>query len=134
MKKIAKTINGGRIFNPVINDPLDDVIEIMDQPNPEHKKTTFPYVEPTVQLPDKIKKKFLYPATRRRIVVDESRFLNMTNNFTYGEKKNLWQKRLSLIDGYLWNPRNFGTQDTFDFNTLTRDQRKDFIDFLVHRT
>ena len=56
MKKIAKTINDGRIFNPVINDPLDDVIEIMDQPNPEHKKTTFPYVEPTVQLPDEIEK------------------------------------------------------------------------------
>ena len=48
MKKTAKTINDGRIFNPVINDPLDDVIEIMNQPNPEHKKTTFPYVEPTV--------------------------------------------------------------------------------------
>ena len=56
MKKIVKTINDGRIFNPVINDPLDDVIEIMDQPNPEHKKTTFPYVEPTVQLPDEIEK------------------------------------------------------------------------------
>ena len=51
----------------------------------------------------------------------------MMNNFTYGVKRNLWQKRLSLIDGYLWNPRNFGTQDTFDFNTLTRDQRKDFM-------
>ena len=127
MKKIAKTINGGRIFNPVINDPLDDVIEIMDQPNPEHKKTTFPYVEPTVQLPDKIKKKILYPATRRRIVVDESRSLNMTNNFTYGEKKNLWQKRLSLIDGYLWNPRNFGTQDTFDFNSNKRAKKRIYV-------
>ena len=127
MKKIAKTINGGRIFNPVINDPLDDVIEIMDQPNPEHKKTTFPYIEPTVQLPDKIKKKNLYPATRRRIVVDESRSLNMTNNFTYGEKKNLWQKRLSLIDGYLWNPRNFGTQDTFDFNSNKRAKKRIYV-------
>ena len=64
---------------------------------------------------------------RKRIVIDESRFFNMMNNFTYGVKRNLWQKRLSLIDGYLWNPRNFGTQDTFDFNTLTRDQRKDFM-------
>ena len=54
MKKIAKTINDGGIFNPVINDPVDDVIEIMDQPNPEHKETTFPCVEPTVQLRDKI--------------------------------------------------------------------------------
>ena len=56
MKKIANTINDERIFNPVIKDQLDDVIEIMDQPNPEHKKTTFPYVEPTVQLPDEIEK------------------------------------------------------------------------------
>ena len=33
---------------------MDDVIEIFDEPNPEHKKTAFPYVEPTVQLPDEI--------------------------------------------------------------------------------
>ena len=26
----------------------------MDDPNAEHKKTTFPYVEPTVQLPNEI--------------------------------------------------------------------------------
>ena len=63
---------------------------------------------------------------RRRIVVDESRFFNMMNNFTHGDKV-IWQKILSLIDGYLWNPRNFGTQATFDFNTLTRDQKKDFM-------
>ena len=56
MKKISKTINDGRIFNPVINDPVDDVIEIMDQPNPEHKKATFPYIKPTVQLRDEIEK------------------------------------------------------------------------------
>ena len=29
-------------------------MEIIDDPNVEHKKTTFPYVEPTVQLPDEI--------------------------------------------------------------------------------
>ena len=29
-------------------------MEILDDPNVEHKKTTFPYVEPTVQLPDEI--------------------------------------------------------------------------------
>ena len=28
----------------------------MDEPNPEHKKTTFPYIEPTVQLLDEIEK------------------------------------------------------------------------------
>ena len=54
MKKIVKTINDGHIFNPAINDPLSDVAEIMNLPNPEHKKTTFPYVEPTGQLPNEI--------------------------------------------------------------------------------
>ena len=29
-------------------------MEILDNPNVEHKKSTFPYVEPTVQLPDEI--------------------------------------------------------------------------------
>ena len=51
---LAKKINDGRIFEPKIQDPLDDVIEILDKPEPEHKKTTFPYVEPIVQLPDEI--------------------------------------------------------------------------------
>ena len=51
---LAKKINDGRIFEPKIQDPLDDVIKIFDEPNPEHKKTSFPYVEPTVQLSDEI--------------------------------------------------------------------------------
>ena len=51
---LAKKLNDGRIFEPKIQDPLDDVIEILDKPEPEHKKTTFPYVEPIVQLPDEI--------------------------------------------------------------------------------
>ena len=54
---LAKKNNDGRIFEPKIQDPLDDVIEILDMPDPEHKKTTFPYVEPTVQLPDEIEEK-----------------------------------------------------------------------------
>ena len=52
-----KKINDGRIFEPKINNPLDDVIEIIDDPAAEPKKTTFPYVEPTVQLPDEIEDK-----------------------------------------------------------------------------
>ena len=38
---LAKKINDGRIFTPKINNPLDDVIEIIDDPNAQHKKTTF---------------------------------------------------------------------------------------------
>ena len=51
---LAKKINNGRVFEPKINDPLEDVIEIIDEPEPEDKKTTFPYVEPTVQSPGEI--------------------------------------------------------------------------------
>ena len=48
--ELAKQINTSRVFEPTISDPLDDVMEILDMPEPEHKKTTFPYVEPTVEL------------------------------------------------------------------------------------
>ena len=36
---MAKKINDDRIFEPKIEDLLDDVIEIIDQPDPEHKKS-----------------------------------------------------------------------------------------------
>ena len=29
-------------------------MEILEDPNVEHKKTTFRYIEPTIQLPDEI--------------------------------------------------------------------------------
>ena len=51
---LAEQINNGRIFDPVVNDPLDDVLEIIDAPEAEHKKSSFPYIEPTVYLPDEI--------------------------------------------------------------------------------
>ena len=41
---LAKKTNETRMFEPKIQDPLDDVIEIFDEPEPEHKNTTFPYV------------------------------------------------------------------------------------------
>ena len=53
-RNLANKINDGRIFTAKINNPLDDVIETLNDPNVEHKKTTFPYVEPTVQQSDHI--------------------------------------------------------------------------------
>ena len=55
-EKLSKKINDGRIFIPKINDPLDDIIEIIDDPDIKHKKITHPYVEPTVQTADDIDK------------------------------------------------------------------------------
>ena len=48
-ENLAKKINEERIFEPKIEDPLDEVIEIIDVPDIEHKKSMFPYVEPTVE-------------------------------------------------------------------------------------
>ena len=36
---LAEQINNGRIIDPVVNDPLDDVLEIIDVPEAEHKKS-----------------------------------------------------------------------------------------------
>ena len=53
---LAQKINRGRVFVPKIEDPLDDVVKIIDVPDADHKKTMHPYVEPTVQTADEIDK------------------------------------------------------------------------------
>ena len=72
------------------------------------------------------KKKFLNKETRRKIVVDESRVFNMRADFNYKDSV-LDSKRISFTGRYLWNPRDFGTQDIFDFSTLTNAQKKSFL-------
>ena len=42
--KSAQNIKNGRLFVPKTEDPLDTVIEILDDPNVEHKKTMYSYV------------------------------------------------------------------------------------------
>ena len=51
---LAQTINEGRIFEPKTEDTLEEVLKIIDEPHPEHKKSMFPYVEPTLQTADEI--------------------------------------------------------------------------------
>ena len=46
--KSAQNIKNGRLFVPKTEDPLDTVIEILDDPNVEHKKTMYSYVPPQV--------------------------------------------------------------------------------------
>ena len=53
---LAQKINRGRVFEPKIDDPLDDVVEIIDVPDVDHKKTMHLYVELTVQTADEIDK------------------------------------------------------------------------------
>ena len=46
--KSAQNIKNRRLFVPKTEDPLDTVIEILDDPNVEHKKTMYSYVRPQV--------------------------------------------------------------------------------------
>ena len=42
------------MFEPKIEDPLDDVLEIINMPDLEHKKSMFLYVERTLKTADEI--------------------------------------------------------------------------------
>ena len=46
--KSAQNIKNGRLFVPKTEDPVDTVIEILDDRNVEHKKTMYSYVRPQV--------------------------------------------------------------------------------------
>ena len=60
------------MFEPKIKDSLDDVIEIIDLPDVEHKKTMFPYDEPTVETADEID-------TKQEII--DTDFIDLQNEF-----------------------------------------------------
>ena len=123
MKKIAKTINDGRIFEPVINNPLDDVVEIMDLPDPEHKKTTFPYVEPTVQLPDEIEE------TQKAIDDDYADLLNKIYGVNDVASVQEEEKTQRVIEDVL-ELSPFETQDDFwwEDEVFPKDNTKETID------
>ena len=134
-------------FNPKIEDPLDTVIEILDDPDAEHKKEMFPYVPPQVQTPKEIE-------TETKLVDDEfidlkTKFDEVNDVVTELKKQ---QKIATLIDDVIdeKNPfQNLGTEDIwieddlFDKNDgketfeISKDILKDiskndpFLDFTV---
>ena len=70
--KNATNINNGRLFNPKTNDPLDTVIDILDDPNVKHKKTMFPYIPPQAQTADEIR-------TEQQLIDDD--FIDLHTKF-----------------------------------------------------
>ena len=133
-ENLAKKINEGRIFTPKIENPLDDVMEIIDDPNVEHKKTTFPYVEPTVQLPDEIEN------IQKLIDDDYADLLNKiyrVNNVLKEQNKN--KKVEDLIDDVLKEPPAddyWWEEDIFDSNDNkpTIDATKMIVDDIQNTT
>ena len=77
---------------------------------------------------DKIEKKiFLSETTRNKIVVDEQRTLNLFRRFNFGEQFNVRKDLISLLDGYLFYPKQFNTTQTvYDFTRLSYHEKKLF--------
>ena len=48
----AEKIKNDRLFSPKTEDPLDDVIEILNDPHAKHKKSVFPYKPRQLQTAD----------------------------------------------------------------------------------
>ena len=94
---------------PKIEDPLDTVIEILDNPDAEHKKEMYPYVPPQVQAADEIE-------TETTLVDDEFTDLNTKydeiNDIATTQKKQ--QKVTDLVDDIIDESKpfqNLGTED-----------------------
>ena len=107
--KNACNINKGRLFVPKTEDPLETVIDILDDENVEHKKMTHPYVQSQVQTADEIE-------TETRQVDDEFAKLkadyNQINDAATEQKKQ--EKITDLVDDIIAedNPfQNLGTED-----------------------
>ena len=107
-------------------------MEIIDDPNVEHKKTTFPYVEPTVQLPDEIEN------IQKLIDDDYADLLNKiyrVNNVLKEQNK----KVEDLIDDVLKEPPAddyWWEEDIFDNNDNkpTIDATKMIVDDIQNTT
>ena len=71
-ENLAKKINEDRIFEAKIEDPFDEVLEVIDVPDLEHKKSMFPYVEPTLETADEIE-------TKQRLIEED--FIDLQTKF-----------------------------------------------------
>ena len=107
-ENLAKKINEERIFEPKIEDPLDEVIEIIDVPDIEHKKSMFPYVEPIVETADEIE-------TNQQLIDDD--FIDLQTKFDKEndvvpeQKKH--KKIKETIESVIDNKNPFNSFDNF---------------------
>ena len=116
----AKKINDDRVFEPKLEDPLDDVIEIIIMPEQELKKSMYPYVEPTVQTADETDK-------TQQLIDDD--FYDLQNKFdkvndiaTEQEKRKKIEDTMESVidennhfnnfDGFWWEDDLFNNRDS----------------------
>ena len=131
-EKAQRLINEKAVFEPKTEDPLDDVIEIIDLPDVKHKKSMFSYVEPTVETADEIDAK-------QKIIdtdfIDLQNEFNKVNDVATEQKK---QKKiedtiesviddenpLSTFDEFWWEDNMFNDRDSI----ATGDASKNILD------
>ena len=79
-ENLARKINEDRIFETKIEDPLEEIIEIIELTDIEHKKSMFPYDEPTAETADEVE-------TKQKLIDDDftdlqSKFNQLNDIFT----------------------------------------------------
>ena len=74
------------------------------------------------------KRFFLSELTRQKFIVDEQRILNLYRRFNFEQPFNVRKDLISLLDGYLFYPKQFDTTQTvYDFTRLSHHERKTFL-------
>ena len=107
-ENLARKINEDRIFEAKIEDPLEEIIEITDLLDIEHKKSMFPYDEPTIETADEIE-------TKQKLIDDDftdlqSKFDQPNDIFTEQNKE---KEIEDLIDDTIKDKDPFSTFDDF---------------------
>ena len=122
---IAKKLNDGRTFEPKIQDLWDDVIEILDVPDAEHKKAIFSYVDPILQTADDIDKTQEIIGTD---FIDLQTKYNQVNDVATDQLK---QKKIEDIIDAVTNKDNplialmtFGGKTSFSTKMIQKKQSK----------
>ena len=77
-------MNNNRLFEPKTEDPLGDLIEILNNPSVKHKKYTFPYEPPELQMTDEI-------ATSQQLIDND--FIDLQTEFNKVKDVATEQKR-----------------------------------------
>ena len=108
-ENLAKKINEDRIFEAKIEDPFDEVLEVIDVPDLEHKKSMFPYVEPTLETADEIE-------TKQRLIEED--FIDLQTKFdkvndVVSEQKKKKKKIEEIIESVVDDTNPFSTFDEF---------------------
>ena len=132
-ENLAKKINEERIFEPKIEDPLDEVIEITNVPDMEHKKSMFPCVEPTVETADEIE-------TNQQLIDDD--FIDLQTKFDKANDVVTEQKKqkkieetiesviddknpFSTFDNFWWEDEMFSERDSVPTVNASKDILKE---------